>query len=179
MNKEEFDHAIGVAGSIINESSLLVIGSQAAHGSISGELPPEAMRSIEVDVAAFDDPDGAESDLIDGSIGEASMFHMSFGIYVEGVSETTATVPEGWRDRLVRYETPATNGVIGWCLDLHDLWIAKAVAGRPKDVEYCSAFLTRGLVDADILRQRLAETTGLADAVRAKALAMTSTSSDS
>jgi hypothetical protein len=107
------------------------------------------------------------------------MFHITFGIYVEGVSETTATVPEGWRDRLVRYETPATNGVIGWCLDLHDLWIAKAVAGRPKDVEYCRAFLTRGIVDGDILRQRLAETNGLADAVRAKALAMTSTSSDS
>lgn len=178
MNKAEFDHAIRAAGSIIGEMELLVIGSQAAHGSIRGELPPEAMRSIEVDVAAFNDPDSAKSDLIDGSIGEASMFHMAFGFYVEGVSETTATVPEGWRDRLVRYETPATSGVVGWCLDLHDLWIAKAVAGRPKDVEYCRAFLTRGLVDADILRQRLAETTGLVDAVRDSVLTQIATSSD-
>ena len=67
MNKAEFDHAIRAAGSILGESDLLVIGSQAAHGSISGELPPEALRSVEVDVAAFDDPDGATSDLVDGA----------------------------------------------------------------------------------------------------------------
>jgi len=53
MNKEEFGHAIRAAGSIINESNALVIGSQAAHGSIRGELPPEAMRSIEGDVSMW------------------------------------------------------------------------------------------------------------------------------
>ena len=73
MNKEEFDHAIRAAGSVLEETNLLVIGSQAAHGSIAGELPPEAMRSIEVDIAPFDDPYGVRSDRLDGAIGEASM----------------------------------------------------------------------------------------------------------
>jgi hypothetical protein len=45
------------AGSSLDITEVLVIGSQAAHGSISAELPPEAIRSIEVDIAAFQDSD--------------------------------------------------------------------------------------------------------------------------
>lgn len=155
------------------------MGSQAAHGSISGELPPETMPSVEVDITARDDPDRAKSDLIDGSIREASMFQGTFGVYVEGVSEETATLPESWLDMLVRYETPATNGAVAWCLDLHDLWISKAVASRPRDVEYCRAFLSHGFVDAPVLRQRLMETPGLPDPVRDNVLILLSSSSDS
>ena len=44
-------------------------------------------------------------------------------------------LPEGWRARLVRFESPATNGVTAWCLETHDLWLSKAVAGRDKDRE--------------------------------------------
>lgn len=170
MNKEDFDHGIRAVGSILGVSDVLVIGSQAAHGSLPGELPLEAARSVEVDVAVFGDLDGSKADLIDGSIGEASMFHAEFGFYAQGVSESTAILPDGWRDRLVRYETLATNGVAAWCLELQDLWIAKAVAGREKDVEFCAAFLERELVDPDILRQRLREMSGIADTVRERAI---------
>jgi hypothetical protein len=31
-------------------------------------------------------------------------------------------LPDGWRDRLVRYESPATAGVVAWCLEINDLW---------------------------------------------------------
>lgn len=79
MNRDEFDHALRAAASVLDESELLVIGSQAIHGSISGELFEEAERSVEVDIAVFDDPDSAKADLIDGAIGEASMFHETFG----------------------------------------------------------------------------------------------------
>ena len=155
MNKSEFDHGIRAAGSVLGINEVLVIGSQAAHGSISGELPPEALRSIEVDIAVFQDPDGSKADLLDGAIGEASIFQEQFGFYVGGVSPTTAVLSDGWRSRLVRYETPATNGVVAWCLELHDLWVSKAIAGRPKDIEFCKAFLTQKLVERESLRERL------------------------
>lgn len=45
------------------------------------------------------------------------MFHATFGYYAHGVVETTAVLPSGWRDRLVRFETLGTNGVTAWCLD--------------------------------------------------------------
>ena len=124
MNREAFDHAIRAAGSVLGENEILVIGSQALHASVAGNLPPEAERSMEADVAAFDDPDDRKADLIDGSIGEASMFHQSFGYYAQGVSQSTAVLPVGWRERLVRYESPATNGVVAWCLEVHDLWLS-------------------------------------------------------
>lgn len=155
MTRDQFAHAIRAAGAVLGVSEVLVIGSQAVHGSVSGELPIEAARSVEVDVAVRGDVDGRMADLIDGSIGEASMFHDTFGYYAQGVVESTARLPEGWEDRLVRFETPATRGVTAWCLELHDLWIAKAIAGRDKDREFCRALVQRGLVTPSVLRSRL------------------------
>lgn len=167
MKRAQFEHAIRAAASIIGTNEVLVIGSQALHASVVGELPPEATRSVEVDVAALQgDPDGSKADLIDGSIGEASMFHSTFGYYAQGVVEATAVLPPGWRERLVRFETAATPGVVAWCLELHDLWLSKAVAGRPKDREFCAALLVRGLVNRGRLRERLASMNGLDDRVR-------------
>lgn len=73
MNREHFDHAVRAAAAVLGVTELLVIGSQAVHGSLSDPLREEAQRSVEVDVVPFDDRDGAKADLIDGSIGEASM----------------------------------------------------------------------------------------------------------
>jgi hypothetical protein len=165
LKRSEFEHAVRAAGSILGVTELLVIGSQAAHGSVPGPLPEEALRSVEADIVPFDDPDESKADLIDGSIGEASMFHERFGFYARGVSESTAVLPNGWRDRLVRYESLATGGVAALCLELHDLWISKAVAGRPKDNEFCRVFLREGLVHADVLRDRLSTTRDLPRAV--------------
>ena len=53
------------------------------------------MRSAEADIALFADEDGAKSDLVDGSIGEASMFHQSFGFHAQGVSIESAILPDG------------------------------------------------------------------------------------
>ncbi len=59
------------------------------------------------------------------------MFHETFGYYAQGVVESTAVLPRGWRRRLVRYESPGAAGVVAWCLEPHDLWMSKAIAGHP------------------------------------------------
>ena len=175
MKRSEFEHAVRAAAAVLGADEVLVIGSQALHGSVTGQLPEEAARSVEVDVAAMrDDPDGAKADLIDGSIGEASMFHSTFGYYAQGVVATTAVLPSGWRRRLVRFATPGTNGVVAWCLEPHDLWVSKAIAGRPKDAEFCRALLKRGLVRADTLRRRLVKVKGLDERVRTSVLELVS-----
>ena len=87
---------------------MLVIGSQAIHASIDFELP-EAERSIEVDISSLEDEDGSRADLIDGSIGELSVFQDTFGYYAQGVTPRTATLPSRWRKRLVPYLTPGTQ----------------------------------------------------------------------
>ncbi len=175
MTREQFEHAIRAAGGVLGVSELLVIGSQAVHGSMQDPLPIEASRSVEVDVAVRGDADGRFADLIDGAIGEASMFHDTFGYYAQGVVESTARLPEGWQERLVRFETPGTRGVVAWCLELHDLWISKAVAGREKDREFCAALVRRGVVTPATLHARLQQVPALDPAVRQAAAASIST----
>jgi hypothetical protein len=171
MTRAQFEHSVRAAASVVGVNEVLVIGSQALHGSVSDDLPLEALRSVEVDVVALSDDDGRLADLIDGSIGEASMFHATFGYYAHGVAETTAVLPAGWRARLVRFESPGTNGVTAWCLEPHDLWIAKAIAGRPKDLDFCRALIDRELVSIDQLRNRIDEVDGLDRRIRDTILA--------
>jgi hypothetical protein len=166
MTRAQFEHAIRAAGAVLGVSEVLVIGSQAVHGSMNEPLPDEAARSTEVDVAVRGDVGGQMADLIDGAIGEASMFHDTFGYYAQGVVETTAVLPEGWQQRLVRFESPGTRGVVAWCLELHDLWISKAVAGREKDREFCSALLHLGAVQPQQLGERLERVAALDPVVR-------------
>ncbi|MDA1073607.1 MAG: hypothetical protein O3A63_02440 [Proteobacteria bacterium] len=164
MKKSQFEHAIRAAGAILGVDEVLVIGSQAVHGSIDLEIP-EAERSIEVDIAVLGDSDGSLADLIDGSIGELSMFQETFGYYAQGVTSQTAVLPDGWRKRVVRYSSPSTNGVTALCLEIHDLWLSKAVAGRRKDQEFCRALLARGLVKVTIIKARLKQIPDLNDEV--------------
>ena len=166
MTREGFEHAIRAAGAVLGINEILVIGSQAIHASLDEPLPEEAVRSIEVDVAVIGDEDGSQADLIDGSIGEASMFHKTFGYYAQGVVEGTAVLPNGWKDRLVRFESPGTNGIVALCLELHDLWISKAIANRHKDIEFCRALLERRVVDSVELHARLSLVADLPSAVR-------------
>ncbi|MBF0103853.1 MAG: hypothetical protein HQM16_00885 [Deltaproteobacteria bacterium] len=154
MKRHEFEHTIRAAGAILGVNKVLVIGSQAIHASIDFDLP-EAQRSIEANIAALNDKEGALADLIDGSIGELSMFQESFGYYAQGVTTQTAVLPGGWQKRLVPFLTPATNGVTALCLEPHDLWISKAIAGRPKDFDFCGALLKKNLVQIKTLRLRL------------------------
>src|SRR2546428_291249 len=82
------------------------------------------------DVLPRNHPDRA--DLIDGSIGELSPFHETFGYYAQGVGPETATVPPGWESRLVVVRSAATRGATGLCLEVHDLALSKYVALREK-----------------------------------------------
>jgi len=154
MNKRQFAHTIRAAAAILGVKEVLIIGSQAAHASIEKEFPALNL-SIETDIAILGDKDGKMADLIDGSIGEASMFQETFGYYAQGVEPQTAILPEGWKQRLVPFSTPETNGVTAHCLELHDLWISKALAGRQKDRKYCAELLKRKYVKPEVLKNRL------------------------
>ena len=159
MNKRQFAHTVRAAAAVLGVDKVLVIGSQAVHASLE-DLFPAVNRSIETDIAALNDQDGRMADLIDGSIGEASLFQDTHGYYAQGVEPKTAILPEGWRKRLVPFSSPETNGVTAYCLELHDLWISKAMAGRPKDREFCDELQKRGHVEARTLRQRLKKVKG-------------------
>ena len=85
---------------------------------------------------------------------------------------TTARLPQGWECRLVAVCNPNTNGATGWCLEVHDIAVAKSVAGREKDLRYIRDLWKEGLISLDTMQARLDATDIDADArQRLKALA--------
>lgn len=156
MRRQQFEHVLRAACTIVQTDAALVIGSQAILGSFTEEVLPEAaVRSVEVDVTFFDDPADERSDQVDGAIGELSQFHETFGYYAQGVSVTTAVLPSGWQDRLVVLDTPGTAPGRGLCLEPHDLVASKLAAWREKDLEFAAALISAGLVDSRLLCERI------------------------
>ena len=159
MRRDQLDHAIRAVTDILGEDTVIVIGSQSVLGSFTiDQLPPVATLSVEVDVLPMDDPTEAKADAIDGAVGEGSSFQELHGFYVQGVGQRTATLPSGWRDRLVAVSNEATLGRTGLCLEIHDLCISKLVADRDKDRAFCTAVIEHGLAEVEVLRARLADT---------------------
>ena len=163
MTREQLEHVIRAASAIAEDEHIIVIGSQSVLGQFP-DAPAELLRSMEADVFPRTHPERAE--LIDGSIGELSPFHRTFGYYGQGVAETTAVLPTGWRERLVPVNNPRTRGATGWCLEVHDLAVSKYVANREKDREFVRALIRNGLVSRDVLEARWAGTE-VEDGVRA------------
>ncbi len=166
MTRSELEHVIRAAGSIADDAEIVVIGSQSLLGQFPA-APAILLASMEAGVFPRNHADRA--DLIDGAIGEGSLFHQSFGYYAQGVSERTATLPDGWQERLVRVSNPNTHGVTGLCLEVHDLAISKYVAGREKDLEFTRELARNDLIDKRTLIQRLRKTT--VDAPRRRLIA--------
>ncbi len=155
MNREQLAHILRAASKIADAPDVLVIGSQSILGSYSeDELPLRAWMSPEADIAFFDDPDNVKSDAVDGAIGEGSDFETAFGVYGQGVSITTADLPEGWRDRLVPFDREDALPSRAMCLDAHDLVVAKLVANRDKDIEFAKDLVGAELVSCETLRER-------------------------
>jgi len=155
MKRSELEHLIRAAGSIADDTEIVVIGSQSVLGQFP-DAPAALLVSAEADVFPLNHPE--LSDLIDGTIGEGSPFHELYGYYAQGVDERTATLPRGWRERLVKVSNPNTRGVTGLCLEVHDLAIAKYVAGREKDQAFTRELAKRKMVRRDTLVARERET---------------------
>ena len=155
MKRFELEHILRASKSITGESEFVVIGSQ----SILGPIPdaPRALRqSIEVDLYPRRKPE--LSAVIEGSLGELSQFHQTYGYYADGVSPTTAVLPDDWEGRLLPLCNENTDGATGWCLEPHDLAYSKLAAGRGRDLAFVTGLLRFKLVRPSRI-QRLIEAT--------------------
>jgi hypothetical protein len=173
VNRSQLEHIIRASGEIAEVQDVIILGSQSILGQFPGIDQPLSksnitestlrrasqkilLRSIEADVMIPDHEEKA--DLIDGVIGELSLFHNTNGYYAQGVDSTTAVLPEGWEKRLILVCNENTNHVRGHCLEIHDLMIAKLYAGRQKDVDFFHAAIHLQLITKSILLERLDKT---------------------
>lgn len=94
MIHPDLEHTIRAAGSMADAPKLVIMCSQAILGGFP-DSPAELTVSAEANTYPLDAPEKAA--LIDGSIGEKSPFHETFGYYAHGVGPETA---EGRRTSL-------------------------------------------------------------------------------
>ncbi len=143
MTRDELEHVIRASADVTDQYEFIIVGSQSILGPVPN--PPEVFTmSAEADIYPLRAPELA--DRIDGAIGEGSRFHQTYGYYAQGVGPETALLPEGWIDRVHRVQSAATNQRVGYCLDLQDLFMSKAAAGRDKDREFCIAMFAHRYV---------------------------------
>ncbi len=154
MKKQQVDHVLRAAGRITGERQFIIIGSQSLHGKYP-DLPDEILTSFEVDLIASKTADRTEWLNV---IGIDSPFHETFGYYADPVDASTATLPRGWKGRLVSLPPGETEGVKGLCLEPHDLAIAKYAAAREKDLIFTRELARRGIVFEERLLSLLDQT---------------------
>ena len=150
MTAEQLRHLLRAAASITGEREFVVIGSQAILGS-HPDAPRSLRKSIESDTYPLHHPE--KSIEVDGAIGELSPFHQQFGYYAHGVHPETATLPLGWKNRLVKLEVGDDAGTIGLCLEPHDLAFSKLAAGREKDIAFIRELLKYRLINQGKLKR--------------------------
>lgn len=140
MKKRHVDHVLRAAATITGQKQFIIVGSQALHGKFP-DVPDEIVMSAEVDLIAKKNADRTEWL---NAIGQDSPFHEQFGYYADPVDESTAKLPKGWKGRLVNLPVGNTGGVVGLCLEPHDLAISKYVARRAKDLQFTRELARRG-----------------------------------
>jgi hypothetical protein len=154
MTRDQLEHAIRAACDVAREDDVIVFGSQA----ILAKYPDASLhlrQSMEVDIAPRSN-DADKADLIDGVLGEESLFHSTHGFYVHGLTLEAAVLPKGWERRTVTVE--GGNGFsVGRCVEAHDLAASKLAAFREKDRDFVRTLLVERLVNARKLRQRISE----------------------
>jgi hypothetical protein len=158
LNLDEFHHGIRAAREIISREgasgALVIMGSQSILAAFpTAALDRRLLMSAEVDimpVAADADEIERLSDYLHGALGQDSYFQQTHGFHVDGISIDTAVLPPDWVRRLIPVVDPA-SGATGWCLDPHDLAVAKLIAGRPKDLDFVRILVEDRLIDPQVV----------------------------
>ena len=135
---------------------IIVVGSaslMATFGELGG---PGQLLEKTLDADLVLDPDDEElARLVYEAMGPGERFEDRFGCHVDVLrAEFGDSLPPGWKDRLV----PLADCENIWCLEPHDLAVAKLFACRPKDLMVLSALLATGRLDAGTVRERLRQT---------------------
>jgi hypothetical protein len=112
-----------------------------------------------VDVYPLHEPEKATE--IDANLGDGSQFQSTYGYYAHGVGPETAKAPKGWAGRLVEVEIQSRvhqgARAIAYCLELHDLVLAKCAAGRDRDWDFARDALEARLVGLEQLMARVGD----------------------
>ena len=157
MNLDQVVVALQRARELSGHSDYVVIGSLSVLGVVGGvRIPEEMSMSIDIDCYTKADP-GRIFDL-GPVLGEESPFRMEHGYYLDPVSPTLPSLPDGWEARMLCVHR---DGLRIWFLDPNDAAVSKYARSEPRDLRWARAGIACGLVSLPVVRSRLRSTTFL------------------
>ncbi|OOG39668.1 DUF6036 family nucleotidyltransferase [Polaromonas sp. A23] len=135
-------------------TDFVVIGSLSILGlEQSFEIPDAMTMSNDVDCYTKADP-GRIFDVVD-ALGENSPYHKKSGFFLDAVSPELPSLPDGWRERLIKVER---DGLRAWFLDPNDAALSKYARGEPRDRRWIQAGVLAGVVSMPIVKARIGST---------------------
>ncbi len=148
MTREELEHIIRASGDITDQYEFVVVGSQ----SILGAVPrPEDVFTVSMEVRWTSIPCRHRSwptRSTAPSVKARSSMKPTATARKASARRRRACQQTGCSE-CIASRTAIPRNRIGYCLDVLDLFLAKAVAAREKDREFCIALLQYGYVNLE------------------------------
>lgn len=161
----DLDRAVRALCEYFNTDTTIIIGSQAI--LVGWPDAPALMRtSVEIDAYPCNareweamHPDAEASEEISVLFGYLSDFHTAHGFYIDGVDETTARLPPGWRERAVSRAVHSYGRMVSAIAPAtNDLIVSKLHPLREKDKDFIRACHQAKPLDIAVVKQLLADT---------------------
>lgn len=173
---DDLELAVRALATHFRTDTIVIIGSQ----SVLLEWPdaPVLMRtSGEIDAYPanwstweHDHPGEEASEEINALFGWGSLFHEAHGFYIDGVDARTATLPPGWRERVIRLAIKMVDiTVTAIAPSPEDLAVSKLARLEEKDRAYIEERHLFRPLKIDVIKERLAQTE-MPDEIRRRAL---------
>ena len=148
-------HILRATATVTGGKKFLVLGSQAILGYyLDRGYDFSFDDSSELDIAPIPDNEMV-STLIDGTLGEMSPFHETFGYYAHGNDLSTGIFPDGWDQRLLEqsYYIENISGekekISIFFPSSEDLALSKYCAAREKDFIFIEKLWREELLDPE------------------------------
>jgi hypothetical protein len=165
---EDLERAVRAIATEFKADTIFIIGSQSIllawpdaplvmRTSPEIDLFPENARDWEIqEKRKHPDELPEASEHIDALFGSGSQFHRTHGFYIDGVDESTAALPEGWRTRAVIRQIKVGNRfvtAIAPCPE--DVIVSKLARLDEKDKQFIEAYHSARPLDLKAIEEKI------------------------
>ena len=153
MHLKALKHLAAVAAAIAQEGRIVVLGSSSILGTYpEADSDYEWVRLSRDADFVLDPYDDGTARIAHDALGVDSVFDQQYGYYADIIRPMAyENFLPGWQDRLVPLEGCA--GV--FCLEPHDMAVAKCFPARKKDHDLLAALIGAGRLSPPVLKERL------------------------
>lgn len=154
VNRSHLFRLFEAAHRLTGHRDFVVIGSLSILGAgDERDIPADMSMSIDIDCYTKADP-GRIADAR-SALGEGSEFHKANGYYLDPVSPSLPSLPDGWEGRMSAVEQ---DGIRLWFLDPDDAAISKYARSQANDLRWIRAGLLSGHISLPRVKSRLPAT---------------------